>query len=47
MTVDSRLHSRTKLEVDLRKIQKVVIIDQIRNEGLIWKIGVGIEKRVG
>lgn len=41
----SRLHSGTKLEIDLRKVKNAVTICQVRNEGLTLAIGVGIEKR--
>lgn len=44
LTLNSRLYSGMKLEVDLRRVQKVVIVGQIRNEGLTWKIEVGIKK---
>ena len=44
MTLNSRLYSGMKLDVDLRRVQKVVIVGQIRNEGLTWKIEVGIKK---
>lgn len=43
--VDSRLYSGMKLEVDVGKSRKAVIIDQKRNEGLIWTVEVETEKR--
>lgn len=46
--LDSELQASngTKFGVDLRKVQKAVIIAQIRNKGLIWKIGVGLENKI-
>lgn len=45
LTLDSMLHCRpSELDVDLRKVQKAVIIGQIRNEKLTRKIRVGIER---
>lgn len=45
--LDSRLQASngTKFGLDLRKVQKAVIIAQIRNKGLTWKIGMGIENK--
>lgn len=42
--LDFRLYSGTKLEVDLGSVQKAVIVDQIRNEGLTWKVRVRMQK---
>lgn len=47
-TPDSRLYrlhmDSAGMEVDLRTVQKTGIVDQVRNEGLTWKIEAGIEK---